>query len=873
MKNFYQKRPYMVLFTIAFLSSSLARASVIVSKAVTGGWSSTTTWVAGVVPASTDSVVIVSGASISTGTNQSCGAVNIMGTLTLTGGNYLTVAGDGVTSFGSVAGNGVLGYSSIGNRNILLTGDYTFNGTSGNSGQNITFNGTENQMLSGVISTGTGGSGIVNINKTSGQVILQGVMTFANLGLKIISGTFNPNGYLSTITTLNPAGGMIIVDAASFTSDYSATTVSIPSPGNTFQYTAASPTINSAITYQNLTFSGSGAASSDGALTIQGSLLNNGGGSLNFGTNNVTLSGTVSSSSIAGFITTGTLSMTKTAGTAILTGSLTSGPLLLNGNGGTFNLGTALSHNVTNVTMTKGTLNGGSSTLTLSGAWSGTGATFAASTGTVNYNGSAPQIISTAPTYYNISFSVPGQATLATTPLNVTANLILSSGTTLVTSGIPSSYILNVGGNWTNNGGTFNNTNNTVVLNGSSLQNIGGSQSTSFYNLTISNTGGNAVLAASVNVAHQLSFVTGSIDATNASLTLPSSASAVTGASSSSYVITGNGITTTGSLSINNLPTNTPTAFPIGTASYYLPVTVNPGTSSSQSYSAFVYQGATTSGSSNGTLFNASELQGMVNAVWNISQTAGSGSATLSLNWINSGTGLEGSSLQVAGTNIGISQFSGGSWQLPAGSGSAVTETAAASISSFSQFAVGIGGVILAEMLTDFNATQTGSLITLTWQSTFDSATDFQVQKNAGIDSWITLGDVNAEAGGTSAGRYSFVDNYPTPGVNEFRIRIRDVDGIWTYSTICIVNIGTFDRFQIYPNPANTYVQVKSSVPGQLRISNFAGQTLKVVLFYGTNPANLESLNMEAYPSGPYLFEFTDNQGKRTAQEVVLQRL
>ena len=98
-----------------------------------------------------------------------------------------------------------------------------------------------------------------------------------------------------------------------------------------------------------------GTAGASAALTIQGDLSNTGGGTLNFGANNVTLNGNVSANSIAGFTTTGTVSMTKSGGTATLGGNVTMGALTVNGSGGTLDLGTSLSHQVNGtVTLTVG---------------------------------------------------------------------------------------------------------------------------------------------------------------------------------------------------------------------------------------------------------------------------------------------------------------------------------------------------------------------------------------------------------------------------------------------------------------------------------------------------------------------------------------
>ena len=56
----------------------------------------------------------------------------------------------------------------------------------------------------------------------------------------------------------------------------------------------------------------------------------------------VTITSTRATQSIAGFSTTGNVSMTKTGGTATFTGNVNGNGLTINGNGGTLNLGTGL---------------------------------------------------------------------------------------------------------------------------------------------------------------------------------------------------------------------------------------------------------------------------------------------------------------------------------------------------------------------------------------------------------------------------------------------------------------------------------------------------------------------------------------------------
>ncbi|MBK7710037.1 MAG: putative Ig domain-containing protein [Bacteroidales bacterium] len=72
-------------------------------------------------------------------------------------------------------------------------------------------------------------------------------------------------------------------------------------------------------------------------LTLGGNLVSSNG--LIANASPVTISGTMASQNIAGFVTTGTVTMAKASGTATLTSQLNCGPFTLNGNNGTFNTG------------------------------------------------------------------------------------------------------------------------------------------------------------------------------------------------------------------------------------------------------------------------------------------------------------------------------------------------------------------------------------------------------------------------------------------------------------------------------------------------------------------------------------------------------
>jgi putative cofactor-binding repeat protein len=144
------------------------------------------------------------------------------------------------------------------------------------------------------------------------------------------------------------------------------------------------------------------------SLTLGGDFINN--GILNAGSSNITINGTANQS-IGTITTTGSFSTTKTGGTATLTGNISAGAFTLNSAGGTLNLGNGLTHTFTGTAnITAGNLNGGSSTINLNGAIITSGGSWIAGTSTVNYGGTAQNVMPV--TYYNLQLSGSGAKTI-----------------------------------------------------------------------------------------------------------------------------------------------------------------------------------------------------------------------------------------------------------------------------------------------------------------------------------------------------------------------------------------------------------------------------------------------------------------------------
>ncbi len=412
--------------------------------------------------------------------------------------------------------------------------------------------------------------------------------------------------------------------------------------------------------------------------------------------------------------------------------------------------------------------------------------------------------------------------------------------------------------------GGFIQANNTVTFSGSEPQLISSATLTNeiFYNLKISNATGNVILGVPTTVTNQLSFTSGLLDASNYSLTLSAGNVPVTGASSTSYVITGNGITSTGQMNINNLPTNTSVLFPIGTPTYYLPASVNAGVNTGNSYDAFVFQGLTTNALENGPSFSPAILSKSLAAEWNFTQTAGSGNASLTLNWTSSGTALEGSAFQLYGLNIGISQYAAGAWQMATGSGNVATQTATSTFGSFSQFSVVGLGFVLPISLSNFNAVlKNDKKVYLSWEYGDGAGLqDFEVQRSSNGIGWNTIGTVQSNGEISDDAHYSLTDPDPATGENYYRLIVQNINGENSYSMIREVNLISMANISFFPNPARNIIRFSVSntnEPITIKLMSVSGASLQSYLTGSRNSAG--SLDVSGYPSGVYFLEALDN--------------
>ena len=360
---------------------------------------------------------------------SNCPFLSVSNVLTVNSPGVLTNSGTLATS--SLAGTGSLIQAAsisaildLGGTSTTIT---TLNATAAGNTVNY-YTGAQTVFPTTYANLTLSNSGV----KTTASVTVNGVLSMEGTATVSVAPTYGLAATLQYNTTASRTSGTEWITPFVSTGGVIITNTGTITLNAAKVFNASVPlTINSGATLNTN-------ATNNYTLTFGGNFVNN--GTLTANASPIVITNTMPTQSIAGFTTTGLVSMTKTSGTATFTGNVSGAGLTINGSGGTLDLGSGMTHTFTGVvTLTAGSLNGDSSMLnenaTSITAWNGTGSLFTAGTGTVIFGGAAQTLSASATTFNNLTFSNSGVKTLTTA--NCTVNSILSMEGTATASAAP----------------------------------------------------------------------------------------------------------------------------------------------------------------------------------------------------------------------------------------------------------------------------------------------------------------------------------------------------------------------------------------------------------------------------------------------------
>ena len=177
----------------------------------------------------------------------------------------------------------------------------------------------------------------------------------------------------------------------------------------------------------------------------------------------------------------------------------------------------------------------------------------------------------------------------------------------------------------------------------------------------------------------------------------------------------------------------------------------------------------------------------------------------------------------------------------------------------------GSAALLLATNFTSFTAAKQPEGNKLSW--TIDKAFDyssFQVERSADGTNFTKIASLKAaDLPGQSTFQYTDALNYDARSY--YRIKVLEKDGSSIYTRIIVIlNEETTDLFSVSPNPATSYINIKSSGSSKLvdiRVLNANGAEVKKVAKQNFAINNFLRISVNELSAGNYFVEIR-NDGK-----------
>jgi len=332
--------------------------------------------------------------------------------------------------------------------------------------------------------------------------------------------------------------------------------------------------------------------------------------------------------------------------------------------------------------------------------------------------------------------------------------------------------------------------------------------------------------------------------------------------SATNYINTQSSGASIGKFNITNLAASK--LIPIGHNGNYLPITLNPTATSS--FDISVFEGATADATPNGTALTADQKKRVVDAVWNINRTSGSGNVDVTLGWDNA---LEGADFAgYTDAQIGIAAYNGTAYGTFTGLGNAANNIATITTSAFSPFVVGEANTTLPLKLLNFNAKASLNSVKLTWQTTSEVNLKNYILQHKGINGFE---DIYTVAANNKQGifNYSYTHTSPVAGVNYYRLIGVDNDGTQHITDPKSVNVALASAVSVYPNPVTGgNINVSGVASGDIiKVLNLQGQ---VIVSQTVDSNSAQQINIQNIQAGIYILS-VENAGKITGTQKVIK--
>jgi hypothetical protein len=178
---------------------------------------------------------------------------------------------------------------------------------------------------------------------------------------------------------------------------------------------------------------------------------------------------------------------------------------------------------------------------------------------------------------------------------------------------------------------------------------------------------------------------------------------------------------------------------------------------------------------------------------------------------------------------------------------------------------------ILPVRIIGIDARVIDGLIQLNWQlsNPISGESVFLVERSNDGNNFSVMGTVRTSLNQTE---FQFPDKPNNQNVYYYRVKWKDAEGKWNYSSTRKINmsVNDFRIFKAYPNPATDYVYVElnnASAPYYCNVTDVTGREY-------INTALKQSMNIDlrSLPSGIYYMRVTDKNGNTRVEKIQVRK-
>jgi hypothetical protein len=154
------------------------------------------------------------------------------------------------------------------------------------------------------------------------------------------------------------------------------------------------------------------------------------------------------------------------------------------------------------------------------------------------------------------------------------------------------------------------------------------------------------------------------------------------------------------------------------------------------------------------------------------------------------------------------------------------------------------------------------SAVNLSWQTATEFNTAyFEIEKSADGMNFNTIGKMLASGNSTQAVSYYFTDTDPQGGINYYRLKQVDIDGLFKYSYVKTVRCNLISpSVEFYPNPFSTTLNITCKeasriINSKLAVYNINGTVVINTIIY----KQVTTINTSNLPEGIYYYKITSD--------------